>query len=226
MKLEFKKLQCLSATALKLIAIASMLIDHIGAVLFPGAMWLRIVGRLAMPIFCFFVSEGFIHTRSKRRYLVRMLIFAVVSDIPFDLAFWGKLTIAHQNVMFTFAFAVAAMWIYEALRKSEKAILKALGVLSVFILAALSTVCGTDYGYFGVLMVFVFYVLRDFSHWIRSAAASAYILILRMDIEVYAALSFFLLLLYNGKRGKGLKWFFYVFYPAHLLILYAIAQVI
>ena len=86
---------------LKWIAIISMLIDHIGAVLFPWCEWMRIVGRLAFPIFAYLLVEGFVYTKDVKKYLVRLGLFALISEIPFDLAFFGTVFApVHQNVFF------------------------------------------------------------------------------------------------------------------------------
>ena len=113
---QLKKLQILDGTRLKLLAMVLMLVDHIGMVLLPGHRWLRIVGRLAMPIFAFCVAEGFTHTRDRKRYCLRLALFGLLSEFPFDLALMGKAGWAHQNIMFTFLLAVGAMWSYELLR--------------------------------------------------------------------------------------------------------------
>ena len=101
--LQVKKHGFLDVTVLKLIAVVSMLIDHIGYVFFPSVRLLRIIGRLAMPIYCFCVSEGLIHTSSRKNYLLRVIIFALISELPFDFAFNGGFKLGDENVMFTFA---------------------------------------------------------------------------------------------------------------------------
>ena len=114
--LKLKKLQVLDGTALKLIAMVSMVIDHVGAVFFPAAAWMRMVGRLAMPLFSFCVAEGFAHTRDKKKYLLRMGVFALLSEVPFDLAFEGRVGPGHQNIMLTFFLALLALTLYDRIR--------------------------------------------------------------------------------------------------------------
>ena len=101
---------------LKWIAIVSMLIDHMGAILFPQYIEMRIVGRLAFPIYCFLLAEGAVHTSNIRRYEIRLLAFACLSDIPFDLAFFGGVTLEHQNVFFTLLLGVLVI---EQFQKHE-----------------------------------------------------------------------------------------------------------
>ena len=88
--------------SLKLIAVAAMTVDHISAVFFPSEIWMRLIGRLTMPIMAFLISEGYHYTRSVRKYLFRLLIFAIVSQVPYMLAFG----INNLNVMFTLAISV------------------------------------------------------------------------------------------------------------------------
>ena len=88
--------------------------DHIGAVFFPEIPLLRWIGRLAMPVLCFFIGEGLRHTRSPRRYLLRLTGFALLSELPFDLAFYGGIEWGHQNVYFTLALGLLALWAIQS----------------------------------------------------------------------------------------------------------------
>lgn len=225
-----KKYQILDGTALKLIAMLSMVIDHVGDIFFPELLWLRAIGRLAMPIFAFFVAEGCAHTRDKKKYLLRMGLFALISEIPFDLAFDGRLGLSHQNIMLTFFLAILALMLYDRLRGGEEragAGRTALGVLAVAAVAVVSLLLAADYTVFGVIAVFLFYALRRRHPLVRSGVGVAFLALTR-TMGYYAAtgLSFIPLALYNGKRGRGLKWLFYAFYPGHLLLLYAIKRLL
>lgn len=207
---------------LKCIAVISMAIDHIGAVLFPQAVFLRIIGRLAFPIFCFQVVEGFLHTRDARRYLLRLGIFAAVSEIPYDLAFHGRLVdLSAQNVFFTLALGVLMM----VLLRAERSIpLQILAALSVMLGASL---LHTDYGGKGILLILAYYLFRERKALRLSTGAGwnlMYGLIYGFQcVQCYGVLATPLLALYNGGQGRKVKYFFYLFYPAHLLVLYAIA---
>lgn len=216
------RIRCLDGTALKLIAMVSMVCDHVGDLFFPGETWLRILGRLALPLFAFCIAEGYEHTRSKGRYLRRLGLFALISELPFDLAVYGGLEFTHQNVMLTFFLAVLALLAYDWARgryPGRAGLL--LGGGMVLVLAAAALLLRADYGYFAVLLVFVFYLLREKGQTVRQLWALALQLLLRnKGVFAFGALSFIPLMLYNGQRGRGLKWLFYVFYPGHLLLLY------
>ena len=229
-----KKCQVLDGTMLKLIAMVSMVFDHVGDMFFPGLMWPRMIGRLAMPLFSFCIAEGFAHTRDKKKYLLRMGLFALISEIPFDLAFEGKIGFGHQNIMLTFFLSILGLMLFDAIRggkdNKEKKIpfwRTGLGVLSVALLALASLVLHADYTAFAVIAVFLFYVLRQKHPLIRSAAGVAFLALTRtMGYYCATGFSFIPLALYNGKKGRGLKWLFYVFYPGHLLLLAVIKAVL
>ena len=158
-----EKIQLLDRTWLKLIAACSMLIDHLGAVFFQDAVWMRCVGRLAMPIFCFFVAEGYYHTHDRKKYLLRMGVFALISEVPFDMAFYGHFPYwGHQNVMFTFFLAIAAMYAYqEIMSKRSDNIGKILGIAAVLACAFIAVFAMTDYNASGVAVVFLFFIMKD-----------------------------------------------------------------
>ena len=210
----------LNATALKLIAVVSMLIDHIGCVLFPSLRWLRIIGRLAMPIYCFCVSEGLIHTRSRKDYLLRVFIFALVSELPFDLAFNGGFELGSQNVMFTFACAIPGVDLCDYIRSRSSSITaKIFSIAAALAFAAFAEVINTDYGIFGVVLVYFFYFFRS-RPVLRLAAAVLFITVTCWGkLELYCLPAFLLLAAYNGERGAGFKYLFYSFYPVHLTVL-------
>ena len=228
-----KKYQILDGTALKLIAMISMVFDHAGDMFFPDVMWPRMIGRLAMPIFSFFIAEGFSHTRDKKKYLCRLGIFALISEIPFDLAFEGKIGFSHQNIMLSFFLAVVALMLYDWIQSGTKSeenhasIGKTiLGVIAVAAIAALSLLLRADYTIFAVIAVFLFYVLRQKHPLVRTGVGVAFLALTRtVGYYCTTGLSFIPLAMYNGKKGKGLKWLFYGFYPGHLLLLAAIKHI-
>ena len=229
-----KKYQVLDGTVLKIIAMVCMVFDHLGDMFFPEVMWPRMIGRLAMPIFSFFIAEGFAHTRDRRKYLLRIGIFALISEIPFDLAFEGTIGFTHQNIMLTFFLSVVALMLFDWIRGENRADAKripigktVLGVLAVVAIALLSFLLRADYTVFAVIAVFLFYVLRQKHPLIRSGVGVAFLALTR-TVGYYCAtgFSFIPLALYNGKKGAGLKWLFYVFYPGHLLLLAAIKSIL
>ncbi len=223
----------LSGSTLKIIAMIAMLIDHIGAVVLARViigtgnreiyeiyMVLRKIGRIAFPIFCFLLVEGFVYTSDKKKYAVRLGIFALLSEIPFDLAFQSKIVgFEHQNVFFTLLFGFLAMAGYEYLGKKYpirdmQVILMQLAVLGVCM--GMAEFLKTDYGAVGVSCIMLLYLFRGKKLYLIPAG---WILFLSNWTAIFG---FLFTLFYNTKRGLPLKYVFYLFYPVHLLILYAV----
>lgn len=196
---------------LKLLAMLAMTADHIGAVFFPEIPLLRWIGRLAMPVLCFFIGEGLRHTRSPRRYLLRLTGFALLSELPFDLAFYGGIEWGHQNVYFTLALGLLALWAIQS-RGME-------GWLLALTAALAAELLGCDYGMYGVLLI----LLLDRFHRARSeqlaAAALLNLAFFGLQTQILSLIALPLLWLYNGKRGRDDRRLFYLYYPAHLCVL-------
>ena len=196
---------------LKLLAMLAMTADHIGAVFFPEIPLLRWIGRLAMPVLCFFIGEGLRHTRSPRRYLLRLTGFALLSELPFDLAFYGGIKWEHQNVYFTLALGLLALWAIQS-RGME-------GWLLALTAALAAELLGCDYGMYGVLLI----LLLDRFHRARSeqlaAAALLNLAFFGLQTQTLSLIALPLLWLYNGKRGRDDRRLFYLYYPAHLCVL-------
>ena len=176
-----EKLHFLDGTTLKLIAMVSMVFDHVGDNFFPDQVWMRVIGRIAMPIFAFCIAEGFSHTRDRKKYLLRMGVFAVLSELPFDLLTEGKPGFQHQNVMCTFFLAILALtaWDYFTDEKRSPGRI-ALGVCAVLGFMAAALLLRTDYYLYGVGLVFLFYVLRRKALWLRASLGMAYHLLCAM----------------------------------------------
>ncbi len=196
---------------LKLLAMLAMTADHIGAVFFPEIPLLRWIGRLAMPVLCFFIGEGLRHTRSPRRYLLRLTGFALLSELPFDLAFYGGIEWGHQNAYFTLALGLLALWAIQS-RGME-------GWLLALTAALAAELLGCDYGMYGVLLI----LLLDRFHRARSeqlaAAALLNLAFFGLQTQTLSLIALPLLWLYNGKRGRDDRRLFYLYYPAHLCVL-------
>ncbi len=271
---KFKKKKGLSGSALKWIAIASMILDHIGgALLFrlaesegtyvgfrpiswqlsahPPIFWayliLRIVGRIAFPIYLFLLAEGVIYTSNPWKYLLRLGIFAIISEIPFDLALncnsafftdgtFRKLLTAEgiadvilrrtsyeflesQNVFFTLSIALFGLILVDKLQNSNKE--PAMKITLSFVIftacCVAATLLHTDYLALGILGAFSFYYLRK-TRWFAALAGNIALWFCGV-IQIPCIASMVPILCYNGQRGKGNKWVFYAAYPVHLLIL-------
>lgn len=205
---------------LKWIAMLTMIIDHTGMVLFPQYMILRIIGRMAFPIYCFLLVEGAVHTSDKKRYLVRLLIFALISEIPFDLICTGKIwSLSGQNVFFTLVIGLTAIYLLQSRLK------KGYSYVLIVVLLLLAEYTNMDYGGAGIIFILIFYMFRE-QLWQKSLLFTAADIFLYGGIQNYAVLSLLPILCYNGKRGSEMKYFFYFIYPVHLLILYGIKLLI
>lgn len=230
----------ISGNGLKLFAMICMLIDHIAASLMikgsgsedaeiigsePLYVLMRLIGRLSFPIFIFLLVEGYSRTRSKLMYFIRLVIFALISEVPFDMAFWvdakdGEfIEFAYQNIFFTlaFGFIIIASADYLLKKMPQKITAGLLIAVVVIIVDVFVLAMGTDYGLLGVTAIFVAYLLR--SNTKKMMIAVSIILALADLSQLMSLLTVGLVLSYNGKRGKGNKWLFYLFYPVHLLIL-------
>lgn len=204
---------------LKCVAIVTMLIDHVGAIFFPEYLIFRYIGRIAFPIFCFLLVEGFFHTRDIRKYMFRLGVFALISEIPYDLAFRGvALEFEKQNVFFTLFIGVALMY---ALEQCSEWPVKIVEVLLAMWFAVL--LC-TDYSFKGILLISIYYFFRKYK-WLKLGLGAVWCL-LWGEIQRYSILASFLLAAYNGEKGYSFKYFFYVFYPLHLFVLFVISCLI
>lgn len=223
----------LDGGVLKGIAAALMLTDHVGAILLPEMPVLRCVGRLAFPIFAFFIAEGYAHTRDFGRYFRRLAILAVVSEIPFNLENGAVFDPARQNVLFTFCLALLTLRGLEALGR-ERGFGRWAGCGLVLAAGfAAGELLRTDYGGWGVATVALLQLCRDGKYaklWLLLAMAAVNGLGMgsmampvfggEMPIQIFAVAALPVIWLYNGQAGpKGLRRAFYVFYPAHLLVL-------
>ena len=225
----------LSGSTLKLMAIITMLIDHIGAAVVARVLisghWsqelyavytaMRVIGRIAFPIFCFLLIEGFEHTGDRKKYALRLLGFAVISEIPFDLAFKSKvLEFDYQNVFFTlFIGLVTIMAIHVVEEKKEwHPWLRIAATIAIsFAGMVIAYLLKTDYDAKGVMCILALYLFRKVRGLQILAGCIAF-----GSFELPALVAFIPIAFYNGKRGWNIKYFFYVFYPLHLLLLYLI----
>lgn len=239
----------LTAAVLHIIAMTLMLMDHLWATLLPAREWLTCAGRVAFPIFAFMAVEGYFHTRSLKKYILRMLLFAVLSEIPFDLMYGGTWFYpVHQNVLWTFLLGLLGVWLMEQVRKKGKTWMYLLVcVLVVPAGLVLGTLCMVDYYGGGVLTVFVFYFLHGRKWWcFLGQLAALYWLnvellgglmypvqLFGMEFELcqqgLALLALIPIWLYRGRQGyhsKPFQYLCYAFYPVHMLLLVVVLNFI
>lgn len=226
----------ISGSTLKLIAIITMFIDHSGATVIHAIMshpaiiadsgrmlfWLQIydisreIGRLAFPIFCFLLVEGFLHTHDVWKYARRLFLFALISEIPFDIALkTGWYDPGKQNVYFTLLIGLLVLIGIRRITDNDSRNLF-LAVVPIAIGMYIALKIDTDYNYKGVFLIAILYLMRHSRLYQCIGGAAA------ISWELPAPLAFIPVYLYNGKRGLNLKYVFYWFYPAHLMLLYVL----
>jgi len=238
--------QTLNGFQLKVIAIILMFIDHTGALFFPNVMLLRIIGRLSFPLFAFFIAQGFFHTRSVKKYLLRLGLCAVAFQIPdWFSTIYSRLTNnpffgAHYvlNIFATLFFGLAAIALFDRLKDKGRA----WSWLGAAAMAVLAQVTGADYGAYGVFYILMFYlagtdVTKIFlGTALLHAAYGGYEAITSLiqtgiaafphAMQLYSMLSAVLVSLYNHEPGRKMKVFFYAFYPGHMIFLYLLHALI
>ena len=211
-----------SGFTLKCIAMACMLVDHTGAVLFPQYIQLRMIGRLSFPIYCFLLVEGAVHTKNILRYEIRLLAFALLSELPFDLAFYTRPDFRHQNVFFTLFLGLLVVGQYQ--KQREKLNSGLTFAVAVACMAA-AELLNTDYGAAGIIFILLFYALYERTVLKQAAFVGMNFLLYGFSVQIYAGFAALPMLLYNGKRGPSMKYFFYLFYPLHLLGIYFLCKI-
>lgn len=218
---------------LKFIACVIMLISHIAqtgliyAIGYPDLYYpMMVIGRIAFPIFCFFIVQGVILTSDIKKYLIRLFIFALISEIPFDLAFSGYIDFESQNVFFTLLLGGCLVFLIERIKETNFNI--GIKIIISIILALgfsiLSIILKTDYSYRGVIAILLIY-LATYNKFL-TIIAMLFAFYFEAHLHGFVYLSIPLIMLYNGQKGKQNKWAFYIFYPAHLLIIFIIKNLL
>ncbi len=244
----------LSRAALKYIAVIAMLIDHIGYTLvWNEYIWHRYynmrplsfipfmstaesahmtytvcrrIGRIAFPIFAYFVTEGFLKTHDIKKYVIRMAVFAVAAELPYNLCFGRTFfTLEHNNVIFTHLLGLLMLICLKRFAEptSESGNLPESRTITAFVIAGFCIVASPfDGGVRGILMIACCYLFRDNENLklIGMSLANMVIVIPFGALQLWAMAGMALLKLYNGKRGLYPRYFFYLFYTLHLLALY------
>lgn len=249
-KIANRNFKGISSATLHILAMAFMLLDHMWATIIIGNEWMTCVGRLAYPMFAFMIVEGFHYTRNLKKYMLRLLMFALISEIPFDYMYGGMWFYPfHQNVMWTFLIALMGLWLIEKSKQKSKEnnkqwirIVVPLIVVPVWTLLGYATMI--DYYGTGILLIFVFYFFRGRKWWCYIGQfIGMYIINVNMlggyyypitiwghEFELMqqgiAMLSLIPIWLYRGRQGYHASWFkyfCYAFYPLHISILAIIA---
>lgn len=231
-----------TSMSLHIAAMLLMLCDHLWATVVPGNNWLTCIGRIAFPIFAFLIVEGYFHTKNFKKYILRLLIFALLSEIPFDLVVGGALFYPfHQNVLWSFLISLGLIHLNERARHTGKWSLRVLtAVLTVLPGCVVGLLTMVDYYHAGILTVLAFYFFRGRNWWnfplqLLSLAYINLELLGGLGYELslfgqnfffpqqgFALLALIPIWLYRGQQGphnKPLQFLYYAFYPLHLLIL-------
>ena len=231
----------MTSFTLKIIALVSMFLDHISYPIFGGYSFLNLLGRIAFPIFAFQISEGFIHTKSVKKYMLRLGLFALISQIPYQLFHYKYIDSSNisLNVFFTLLLGLVAIWIYDWLKKRFENSFKSkyhleviLGIIIACFIGYIAKLIHTDYDFWGVIIVFMFYFFKEN----KLATIISFITLCIMKygyrliiygfntptflLGIFTILPIIFISLYKGKQGKKIKYFLYFFYPVHLLLLY------
>lgn len=247
-----KKLQrtgFLNTFTLKIIAIICMTIDHLGVCLgtvYEGGSYflsgfmsyntytiLRIIGRIAFPIFCYLIVEGFFHTRNVLNYIIRLFVFALISEIPFSLLNRGTPFSFYQNLNVFFTLAIGLITItameYGKTQCKNKVINKPILLfICLVVIICATTFADTincDYAGYGVLVIVIFYVFKDKPLLITAGLLIA-TLLLSNELELYGLLAMIPIVLHNHQKGPSMKYVFYSYYPVHMVVIYLIAQAV
>lgn len=238
----------ISGNTLKMIAIITMLIDHFGAVVIEngilkyqnpllmqtilatpaGIRWstidfiLRTIGRISFPIFCYLLVEGFLHTRDVKKYGIRLLIFALISEIPFDLAIFNSwFHPEYQNVFFTL---LIGLWVLVWYQKAMGDPLRQFFAIAVG--CGASVLLKSDYNIYGIVLILIIYIFRD-NKRLQTVCSGITAALISVSCLGSGALALIPIQMYNGKKGeRNLKYLFYWFYPLHLILLYILRLLI
>lgn len=231
----------MSAFVLKIIALFTMACDHTSYLLFGGFSFLNYIGRIAFPIFAFQIGEGYIHTNNLKKYALRLFLFALISQAPFMLFRSIFATSFALNIFFTLLLGLSSITIYDKLNKIDTKnkflhyLYNIIGLFSVFAISIFANLIHTDYGAFGVCIIFVFYIFKNHKVLMNVGfilCTTIYYLknmlnplvgTIYLTLFIFTLVPLIFINLYNGNKGKNIKYVLYIFYPAHLLIIYVLS---
>lgn len=219
----------LSGNALKILAAIFMTIDHIGVILFPQSAILRILGRLALPIFAFMIAEGCKYTRNRRKYFGMVFGLGAVCQVVYYL-FDGSM---YLSILITFSLSILTIYALQYLKEKNTTLSGVIFLCTVFAVWLLNLIFTIDYGFWGCMLP----VFAALPHGTKYDSKNVSITLLGLGllslalsvggIQIFSLLALPLLYCYSGKRGTwNLKYFFYIFYPVHLVVLQGIAELI
>ncbi len=224
--------------SLKLFALITMFIDHIGSVVFPNHFWLRYIGRFSFPIYAFFISQGLKNTSNIKNYLRNLFLLAIISEPLYDLCFHNSINLFYQtNTVYTLFISSLSIYFFtNSINYITKYIILFLGIFFAYILK-------TDYDAFGVILIYMFYFINEKKLYViygiiwvtlknlnnistilyyklnNNLYLSTTYISHSLDLYIFTILPFFIILFYNGKKGKNIKYIFYILYPLHLFVL-------
>lgn len=214
----------ISQEGLKILACVTMLIDHIGAAMFPRVMALRVIGRIAFPIYCFLLVEGSHYTKNPKKYAMRLGTGLLLSEIPFDMALFGGLTLHYQSVMVTLLLGFLMLRAVQHCTERWKQLL----ILGLTAVAA--ELLRTDYGAMGIFFIALFAYCRDIPFGLAIAGLGMAVLcIVQNPFELYALTALVPIWLYDGRKtshSRAVQWGFYLFYPVHLTLIWLVTLLI
>lgn len=209
-------MKALNSYHLKLIALITMMVDHFGVIFYPDLILFRIIGRVAFILYAFMLVEGFFLTHDLRQYAVKLLFWAVVSEVPYDIVFYNEVfTLQHQNIFFTLLLGLMGMY---ALSKAYNTYLE---IIVIVITLSAAFLLRVDYSWYGCSVILLFYYLRPhFYKYFAIQGVNIFAALIKfMPLQFFAFLGIIPLLLYNGERGKKTGNIYYSFYAIHLIIL-------
>ncbi|MDO4582059.1 MAG: TraX family protein [Bacillota bacterium] len=213
----------LNSFQLKLLACAFMLIDHIGYLLLPQYLFLRVIGRLAFPIFAYMLANGWRYSGDRRKYLLRLLLFAVLFQPLYSICMNDAQLFLRLNILFTLALGLLCIICYQYL--CGKDIDWRIAALIAVPFAVFAQLTHLEYGAYGLLLIFTAHLffereLQLTLAWMAVSALAVIGLTGMRELQLFALAALPLLSMYNGERGRGSRWLFYGFYCLHIPLLY------
>lgn len=218
----------LSGNQLKVIALITMTIDHVGLTFFPHVIWWRLVGRLAFPIYAYLVAEGCLHTRSMPKYLRSMGLMALLCQV----VYWFAMGSVYQYILVTFSLSISLCMLIKKTREKNSVLwffLTALAIFAVWFITEILPILlspldfRVDYDFLGVMLPVILYLIPKKGWKLLATAGILVLMSIPNWVQLPSVLAVALLALYNGTRGKwNLKYAFYWYYPIHLVVIHGI----